>query len=406
MATLTDQLYQGLGGPRFTQSPVASKDILAFMGITIALLAISSYHVQDLSAITDMSLFVLLKLLSWTMGRCVLRLHHSSLYHSPPIPYQSSLRRQTDDHELAALLAVCGLVIYQQGGIGLTFFSYQAEMCFWLGYWFEWWTGILSSLLHVSGCTSDNQEPFTSDGHHEEPQTGDTTGAKDENKPEHELEVEVEEEAEAGTRVEVGNGASQDHALHATATNQRPAQIVAAGNSDTGIVVELDDPPPAYVTGPVAKRPGYLKQLAGYLSHRMKEEVPSAEEEREQPQDLRRTTSRSLPTRAAPATANSYGPYVVCVARKKRGLPENPASLVTVSLDPYRYTHAAQPIHLFTMKICKKCLPSYAGLEARAQELHDQKVELPVKKEMIPHFAKRMAEWDEPVSLALACVKE
>lgn len=134
-----------------TSNLESSKEIIALMGILSALLAITRYHVQDSSSITDMSLFFLLKLCSLVLGPCILRLHHSL-----QTSCKSAFRRRTDDCELASLLAVCVLVIYQQGGIGLSFFSYRAEVCFWLGYWFEWWTGAFSLLLYMSGCTSDN----------------------------------------------------------------------------------------------------------------------------------------------------------------------------------------------------------------------------------------------------------
>ncbi|KAK7996790.1 ribosome biogenesis protein nsa-2 [Apiospora arundinis] len=71
---------------------------------------------------------------------------------SPPFLYH--------DPKLAALLAVIGFVILQQGRLGLAFFAYQAEACYWIGYWLEWWTGVIGFLFSLLGCATDDETRY------------------------------------------------------------------------------------------------------------------------------------------------------------------------------------------------------------------------------------------------------
>ncbi|KAK8052179.1 hypothetical protein PG993_003564 [Apiospora rasikravindrae] len=92
---------------------------------------------------------------SLALGGTILDTHNDlQRFYKPPFKGQ--------DCFLASVLAVCAFVIYHQGRIGLEFFNYQAEVWFWVGYWFEWWTGIVAALSYVSGCTSRKDKPFTS----------------------------------------------------------------------------------------------------------------------------------------------------------------------------------------------------------------------------------------------------
>ncbi|KAK7956005.1 uncharacterized protein PG986_005227 [Apiospora aurea] len=138
-------------------TPKSGPSQLIAVGTTAvtALLYVSRHHVLELTdQPTAWLLFVLLKLASLGLGAILLCARNElQNFYKPPFKGQECF--------LASLLAVCAFVIYHQGRIDLAFFNYQAEGCFWIGYWFEWWTGIVSALSYVFGCTSRKDKPFT-----------------------------------------------------------------------------------------------------------------------------------------------------------------------------------------------------------------------------------------------------
>ncbi|KAK8010266.1 hypothetical protein PG990_009231 [Apiospora arundinis] len=117
--------------------PLASKDTVLYMGLLVALLFICRQQLDSIT-ITSIPLFVFLKFWTLFLSRYVQDLHHA----------------------LAALLAVIGFVILQQGRLGLGFFTYQAEACYWIGYWLEWWTGVIGFLFSLLGCTTDDETRY------------------------------------------------------------------------------------------------------------------------------------------------------------------------------------------------------------------------------------------------------
>ncbi|KAK8080760.1 hypothetical protein PG997_008578 [Apiospora hydei] len=142
-------------GPSWVTPMSGPSQLIAVCTTAVAaLLYVSRHHIPELTDQPTTWLFGLLKFASLGLGAIILDAH-SELQHL----YKSPFKGQ--ECSLASALAVCAFVIYHQGGIGLAFFSYQAEVCFWIGYWFEWWTGIVAALPYVFGCTSRKDKPFT-----------------------------------------------------------------------------------------------------------------------------------------------------------------------------------------------------------------------------------------------------
>ncbi|KAK8127398.1 hypothetical protein PG984_008506 [Apiospora sp. TS-2023a] len=136
-----------------TPDSAPSQATMAGMAITAAVLCVSHHRAQELDSYYTTCLFVLLKLTSLFWAFFTLDMHGGlQTRYEPPFKGQEC--------PLAAVLAVCASVIYRHGEIGLAFFTYQAEMWFWAGYWFEWWTGIIAALSYLFGCTTRKERPF------------------------------------------------------------------------------------------------------------------------------------------------------------------------------------------------------------------------------------------------------
>ncbi|KAK7958115.1 hypothetical protein PG996_010441 [Apiospora saccharicola] len=146
-------------------SPDSSQDgkvIAVFMAMIMATLAVSRHYIQDLSTISSIFAFILLKVSTWTMGGFVLYSHDLTQQ-----SYMHEFPSRWLDCNVASLLALCAYVIYNQGHIGLAFFTYHASLCYWAGYWLEWWTGVVGLAFSVFGCTAViSNRPSTPPGDH------------------------------------------------------------------------------------------------------------------------------------------------------------------------------------------------------------------------------------------------
>ena len=139
--------------------PEISRHIAVCMAMIVANLLITRQFIQDLITTPSIVLFVLLKLSAWCLGSYVLWSHWK---------LQRSYRRTSatgHDWHGAPLLAISALVIYRQGKIDMASLTYQADACFWVGYWLEWWTGILVSIFSLFGCTQGPDSPTPPDQH-------------------------------------------------------------------------------------------------------------------------------------------------------------------------------------------------------------------------------------------------
>ncbi|KAK7926976.1 hypothetical protein PG985_003974 [Apiospora marii] len=140
-----------------------SKVIVVFMAMIMVTLAMSRHYIQDLSSLSSIVAFILLRSSTWTMGGFVLSVHdwtQQSYMHKFPSKWL--------DCNVASLLALCAYVVFHQGHIGLAFFTHHATLCYWIAYWLEWWTGMTGLVFSVCGCTAViGKSPYTSagDGH-------------------------------------------------------------------------------------------------------------------------------------------------------------------------------------------------------------------------------------------------
>jgi len=158
-APQTTQRQQEPDIPQSTPNPMASKDIAVSMSIIAALLYISRYQLDFTTIWRGIPLFLVLKFPTFLMTHYVLELHCSlKLARKPPFKGQ--------DCNLAALLAVSAFVVYHRGEIGMAFLGYQAESWYWIGYWLEWWTGIIGFLFYLFGCTPLNKTRATLKSEH------------------------------------------------------------------------------------------------------------------------------------------------------------------------------------------------------------------------------------------------
>ncbi|KAK8060523.1 hypothetical protein PG996_010453 [Apiospora saccharicola] len=125
-----------------TMRAVATQDVTVLMGFIAASLAISRSHIPDPTTLSSIALFILLQPLIWIMGNYVVHMHRFVRDHHD-LPWKRN------DCHVASVLAICAWVLYHEGKISWAFFTYQAMSCYWIGYWLEWWTGIVALLFSV-----------------------------------------------------------------------------------------------------------------------------------------------------------------------------------------------------------------------------------------------------------------
>lgn len=132
----------------------ATQDATVFMAFIACSLVVSRYHVQNGIGGLNIALLIFLRGLNWFMGNYV-------IHRLRPMHDQYNLPNKRHDCAVASLLAICAWVLYHEGQIGWAFVANQATSCYWIGYWLEWWTGIVALLFSVFGCSTGNDKPYT-----------------------------------------------------------------------------------------------------------------------------------------------------------------------------------------------------------------------------------------------------
>lgn len=193
-------------------SPDPSRDSKV-IAVFMATLAMSRHYIQDLSTISSISAFILLKVSTGTMGSFVLHVHDSAQR-----SYMHKFPSKWLDCNVASLLALCAYVLYNQGQIGVSFFTYHSTLCYWIGYWLEWWTGIVGLVFSVFGCTADSSN-----------------------------------------RLYIPAG---DHAVQ---VGMEPEPSMIGSDGDAGI--GLNEPPPAYSTTSTDTRLDCIPRFLLYIAH-------------------------------------------------------------------------------------------------------------------------------------------
>ncbi|KAK8033471.1 hypothetical protein PG991_002869 [Apiospora marii] len=122
-----------------------TQDVIVFMGFIACSLAICHHHLQYEPTASRIALLTVLRCLNWFMGLYVVRRHE-------PIHEHYNLPNQRYDCSVASLLAIGAFVLYHEGQVGWAFLVSQATLCYWIGYWLEWWTGIVALLFSVFDC--------------------------------------------------------------------------------------------------------------------------------------------------------------------------------------------------------------------------------------------------------------
>ncbi|KAK8877481.1 hypothetical protein PGQ11_002427 [Apiospora arundinis] len=135
-------------------NPNTSRGCLG-LAVVIAITLVVAYREKDLPnpGYSEGILFFS-KFFSTGGSGVLLGVHGDMRFENYKSPYYGSFSRASP--VVAGLIALCLQLLYMVlvscQGFTADFWCYQAEACFWAGYWAEWWTCVLGDVLAEHGC--------------------------------------------------------------------------------------------------------------------------------------------------------------------------------------------------------------------------------------------------------------